>query len=51
MNLFSSLRSEWISNHRAGFRIRDGGRQVVKTSERSGSDNNAGFGAGYNATC
>jgi len=51
LNLLSSLRSEWICNHRAGFCIRDGGRQVFKTSERSGSDNNAGCGAGYNATC
>jgi len=48
--LFSSSQSEWICNDRAGFWIRDGGRQVLKTSERSGSDNNAGCGAGYNAT-
>jgi len=48
--LFSSSGSEWISTDRAGFWIRDGGRQVFKTSERSGSDDNAGCGAGYNAT-
>jgi len=48
-NLFGSSRSEWIRNDRAGFWIRDEGRQCFKTAERSGSDSNAGFGAGYNA--
>jgi len=48
--LFCSLCSEWICNDRAGFWIRDWGTQVFKTSESSGSDNNAGCGAGYNAT-
>jgi len=47
---FCSLCLQWISNDRAGFWIRDGGRQVFKTIERSGSSSNAGCGAGYNAT-
>ena len=42
--------SEWICNDGVGFLIRDGGRQVSKTDEMSGSDSNGGFGAGYNAT-
>jgi len=42
-------RSQWICNARAGFWIRDGGRQVFKTAERSESASNAGCGAGYNA--
>jgi len=48
--LFGSSRSQWICNDCAGFWIRDGGRQVVKTTERSGSASNAGCWAGYNAT-
>jgi len=48
---FCSSRSQWICNDRAGFSIRDGGRQNFKTTERSGSASNARCGAGYNATC
>jgi hypothetical protein len=48
--LFGSSCSQWICNDRAGFWIRDGGRQVFKTAGRSGSARNAGCGAGYNAT-
>ena len=33
-----------------GFWIRDGGRPVFMTAERSGSVSNAGFEAGYTAT-
>jgi len=47
---FGSSRSQWICNDRAGVWIRDGGRQVFKTAERSGSESNAGCGAGYNNT-
>jgi len=47
---FGSSRLEWICNDHAGFCIRDGGRQVLKSAERSGSDSNSGYGAGYNAT-
>jgi len=39
---FCSLRLRLIGNDRAGFWIRDGGRQVFKTAERSGSASNAG---------
>jgi len=39
-----------MCNDRAGFCIRDGGRQVFETAKRSGSDSNAECGAGYNAT-
>jgi len=46
--LFSSLQSQWICNEHAGFWIWDGGMQVSKTAERSGSDRNAGCGARYN---
>jgi len=38
-------------NDRAGCRIRAGGTQVVKTTEWSGSDSDAGCGVEYNATC
>jgi len=48
---FCSLRSQWICNDCASFWIGDGGRQVIKTAERSGSACNAGCGAGYNTTC
>jgi len=47
---FCSSRWQWICNDRAGFCIRDVGRQVVRTAGRSGSASNAGFGAAYNAT-
>jgi hypothetical protein len=46
---FVSSDSQWICNERVGFWIRDGGRLVFKTAERSRSANNAGYGAGYNA--
>jgi len=42
------IRSGFVNN-RVSFWIRDGGRQVFKTTERSGSASNAGCGAGYNA--
>jgi len=45
-----SSRSQWICNDRAGFWIRDVGRQVFKTAERSGSASHARCRAGYNAT-
>jgi len=45
-----SSRSQWICNDRAGFWIRDEGRQVFKTTERSGSASYAGCRAGFNAT-
>jgi len=48
---FSSSRSRWIWNDRAGFWIRDGGRQVLQTAEWGGSASNAECRAGYNATC
>jgi len=48
--LSCNSRSQWICNDRAGFCIRDGGWQIFKTTERSGSDSNAGCVAGYNAT-
>jgi len=35
-----SSRPQWICNDCAGFWIGDGGRQVCKTAERSGSLNN-----------
>jgi len=41
-------RSQWICNDRVGCWIRDGGRQVFKTAERSGSASNSRCGAGYN---
>jgi hypothetical protein len=44
---FCSSRSQWIGNGRADFSIRDGGRLVFKTAERSGSASNAGCEAGY----
>jgi hypothetical protein len=44
----SCSHSEWICNNRTGFCIRNGGRQVFTTFERSMSDNNAGCMAGYN---
>jgi hypothetical protein len=47
---FCSSCSQWICNGRTGFWIRDGGSQVFKTAERSGSVSNAGCEAGYNAT-
>jgi len=47
---FCNTRSQWICNDRPGFWITDGGRQVLKTAERSGSARNAGCRAGYNAT-
>jgi len=48
---FCSSHSQWICNDRPGLWIRDGGRHVLKTTERSGSASNAGGGTGYNATC
>jgi len=48
--LFSSSHSQWICNDRAGFWIRDGGRQVFKTAQRGGSASNAGWAAGFNVT-
>jgi len=48
--VFGSSRSEWICNDRTCFWIGDGGRQVFKTTKRSGSDSNAECRAGYNAT-
>jgi len=42
--------SQWICNDRAGFWSRDGGRQVFRTAERSGTASNAGCRAGYNTT-
>jgi len=48
---FCSLHWQWICTDCAGFLITDGGRKDFKTAERSGSDNNAGFRAGFNATC
>jgi len=45
---FCSSRSQWICHGRTGFWIQDGGRQVFKTTERSGSASNAGCEAGYN---
>ena len=48
---FFSWHSQWIWNDRAGFWIRDRGRQVLKTTERSGSDSHAGCGTGFNMTC
>jgi len=47
---FCSLRLQWTCDNRAGFWIRDGGRQGFITAERSGSASNDGCGAGYNAT-
>ena len=44
---FCSSRLQWICNDRIGIWIRDGGRQVFKTAEKSGSASNAGCGAGY----
>jgi len=46
---FGSLCLEWICNDCAGFWIRDGGRQGIKTTERSVSDSNAGCKAEYHA--
>ena len=48
--LLGSSRSEWICNDPAGFWIRDGGRQVIKTAMSRVSDSNAECGAGFNAT-
>jgi len=45
---FYSSGSQLIGNDREGFWIRDGGRQVFKRAERSGSTSNAGCRAGYN---
>ena len=42
--------SQWICNDCAGSKIRDGGRQLFKTAERSGSPSNARYVGGYNAT-
>jgi len=47
---FFNSRSQLIWNGHAGFWIGDGGRQVFKTTERSGSASNAGCEAGYNVT-
>jgi len=47
---FCSSRSQWICDDRTDFWIWDGGGQVFKTAERSGSVSNAGCGAGYDAT-
>jgi len=49
--LFSSSHSQWIWNDGVGFWIWHRGRQDSKTAGRGGTDNNAGCGAGYNATC
>jgi len=49
LNPFWSLHLQWICNDRAGFWIRDVGRQVFKTAERSGSASNVGCRAGDNA--
>ena len=46
---YCSSCSQWICNDCAGFWIRDGGRQVIKTAGRSGRASNAWCGAGYNA--
>jgi len=46
--LFCSSCSQWISNDRAGFWIRHGGRRPFKTAERSGSASNAGWGVECN---
>jgi len=46
---FCSSRWQWICNDHAGLWIRDGGKQVLKTAEMSGSASNAGYGAGYDA--
>jgi len=48
--LLGSSRWQWICNDRAVFCIRDGGMQIIKTTERSGSSTNAGCWAGYYAT-
>jgi hypothetical protein len=48
---FCSSGSQWICNGRAGFRIRDRGRQIFMTTEKSGSDRNGGRETGYNAMC
>ena len=47
--LLGSSLWQWIFNNRAGFCIRDGGMQIIKTTERSGSATNAGCWAGYYA--
>jgi hypothetical protein len=39
---FYTSHSQWICKDRTGFWIRDGGRQVFVTAERSGSTTNAG---------
>ena len=48
--LFGSSHSQGICNDSAGFCIRDGGRKVLKTAERSGSASKAGCWAGYTVT-
>jgi len=47
---FCSSHSQWICNGHAGFSIRDAGRQVFRTAERSGSASIGGGEAEYNAT-
>jgi len=48
---FCSTRLQWICHDCTAFWIRDGGREVFKMPERSGSASNAGCRAAYNVMC